>query len=341
MNFADAEKIRPTPAGGPRNPWPWLAGAVKKVSVAAIHGRRGVSGDQQTKALGAIGLLLASILCFNLMSVFVRVLSEHHSPQELSAYRNIVGVLPSLALIIGRGELKLKRGGLYMDQWRLALFRGLVVALAQLLLYSAIAGLELATVSSLGQTRALFVVLFAVLILRETVGAWRIFALALGFAGAIWIVRPGTDAFSSYALLPIGAAACYGFAAVIVRSFPDNVSSALIYVYSSAASAVGAVALAVFTTGFRPIAGWGDLGLIVTMGLLGGSAVLLQMLAFRRAAPAVLAPFSYFGLVAAYGMGWLFFRENPVGTLFPGVILIVAGGALILWRQNRGRKIVG
>jgi drug/metabolite transporter (DMT)-like permease len=51
-----------------------------------------------------------------------------------------------------------------------------------------------------------------------------------------------------------------------------------------------------------------------------------------------LAPFSYFGIPLAFVLGWLFFDEMPWDDLFPGALLIAAGGLLIVWRERRLRK---
>jgi drug/metabolite transporter (DMT)-like permease len=34
-------------------------------------------------------------------------------------------------------------------------------------------------------------------------------------------------------------------------------------------------------------------------------------------------------------LGWWFFAEAPLDRLFPGVLAIIAGGLLIIWRQAR------
>lgn len=47
----------------------------------------------------AILICLLAYICFDLMAVHVRVLSEGYSPQELSVYRNILGVIPTVALL--------------------------------------------------------------------------------------------------------------------------------------------------------------------------------------------------------------------------------------------------
>lgn len=288
--------------------------------------------------LRAIGYLMAAIVCFDMMSVLVRILLADYSALELSAYRNVLGILPSLILMVWTGELRLRGTVLRIEKWQLALFRGVMVALAQLLFYSGIGYLELATMSALGQTNALFVVLLSVLLLGERVGPWRIAALVLGFVGAIWIIRPGGDAFTLAALLPVGSALCYSVSMVTMRMFGPGTSNALLYLYSSAAAAVGAIAMATVSTRFTPIASLHDAGLIFAMSMLGGVGVLFLMLAYRNGAPSMLAPFGYFGILTAFGAGWLFFGEAPLDTLFPGVMLIVLAGVLIIWRENRGKS---
>ena len=296
-----------------------------------------VPGPHPPKAspLKAVAMLLAALLCFDVMSVLVRLLSGSYAAPELSAYRNVLGMVPSLALLVWTGELRLRGSNLRIEKWPIAVGRGIAVAFAQLFFYAALAQLELATVATLGQTNALFVVLLSVLLLRERVGPWRIAAVLIGFAGVIWILRPGSEAFSLAGLLPVGAAFCYAISMVTVRMFGPGTSNALLYLYSSGAAAVGAIILAAFTTEFTPIQSAGDAALIFTMGVLGGVGVLLLMLSYRMAAPSLLAPFGYLQILSAFVFGWAIFGEAPVDTLFPGVLLVVGAGALILWRENR------
>ena len=177
-----------------------------------------------TSNLRAILVCFLAYTCFDAMGVQVRILSENYSPQELSVYRNVLGVLPSLLLLAYEGELTLKLNNYKIIRWKLALGRGLFVAVAQFLLYSALARLELATVSALGQTNAIFVVLLAILFYGETVGIWRWMAVIFGFSGALLIMQPGTDFFVWSSLLPIGAAFCYAACMVSLHSFGKEVS---------------------------------------------------------------------------------------------------------------------
>lgn len=291
-------------------------------------------------SLKAIGTLMLALLCFDLMSILVRILSATYAAPELSAYRNVLGVIPSLMLLIYTGELRLRGSSLKIDRWKLALGRGVVVACAQLILYSALARLELATVATLAQTNALFVVILSVVFYRERVGPWRIAALIIGFVGVITILRPGSDTFTAAAVLPVIAALCYAVAMVSVRSFSADVSNGLLYLYSSVASALSAMVMVAFIGEFTPLQSWLDVGLIFAMSLLGGVGVLFLMIAFRMATPSTLAPFGYFAILSAFFFGWLVFGEAPVDTLFPGVLLIVGAGVLIIWRENRAKPVV-
>ncbi|MWD28874.1 EamA family transporter [Aquicoccus sp. SCR17] len=291
---------------------------------------------RRRNSLKAIGFLLASILCFDAMTILVRVmLAEGYSAQELSAYRNVLGALPSLGLMAWSGQLRLSREALWFPQWKIGVFRGAVVALAQILFYSALGYMELATAGALMQTQALFIVLLSVVVLSDRVGPWRWGAVAAGFGGAMWILRPGSDAFTLYAALPVMAAACYALSAVVLRRVDKAVSNALLYLYSSMTAALGAILLAAVTTQFSPVATPLDALRILAMALFGGTGVLFLMLAYRQAEPSLLAPFGYFGILTAFFFGWLFFGEAPVDTLFPGVLLIVGAGVVIMWRENR------
>ena len=290
-----------------------------------------------TTNIRAILVCLLAYLCFDLMSVHVRILSVRYSPQELSVYRNVLGVLPSILLLIYTRELSFDIKDYKIKKWKLAFGRDLLVALAQLLFYTALADLELATVSALGQTNTIFIVLIAVIFYGEKVGAWRWSAVIIGFGGAVWIMQPGSNMFTWTAALPIGAAFCYAASMVTLRSFDVSISSAIIYLYSSVAAALGAILLATGTTDFSPIQSMSDALLIFSMSLCGGFGVVFLMYAFRQAPASVLAPFSYFGILTAFGLGWIVFDELPLDKLFPGVILIILSGLTILWREERNK----
>jgi drug/metabolite transporter (DMT)-like permease len=72
--------------------------------------------------------------------------------------------------------------------------------------------------------------------------------------------------------------------------------------------------------------------------MFGGSGVLLLVISYRMTEPSNLAPFNYCGILSSFTGGWLFFDEAPLDRLFPGALLIVAGGLTIVWRERQVRR---
>ena len=179
----------------------------------------------------AILVCLVAYLCFDLMSVHVRFLSERYNPQELSLYRNILGIFPAVFFLAYERQLTFRIREYRITKWRLAVGRGLLIAVAQFLLYSALMRLELATVSTLLQTLATFVVLLSILLYSENIGVWRRGALLVGLLGAIIIIKPGSDVFTWEALLPVAATFCCATSTVTLRSFDESVSNVILFMY--------------------------------------------------------------------------------------------------------------
>ena len=293
-----------------------------------------MSNTSNTQVLRAIFILILAVLSFDVMAICVRLLQPTYSAAELSAYRNVLGVIPSLIVMSYMGQLQFKRSALRLPQWRLALLRGCFIAVAQLSFYGALGLMELATVSALAQTNGLFVVLLSIAVLGEKVGKWRWGALMLGFAGAMLILKPGSDAFSVQALLPIVAALFYGLSMVTIQLFDKESPNALIYLYASTASALASILFVFFFEGFSPLPDLRDAAVIFVMSMAGGCGVLLMMLAYRSAPPSALAPFQYFSILSAFFFGWAIFGELPIEDLFPGTLFIIGAGAIIIWREN-------
>ena len=111
--------------------------------------------------------------------------------------------------------------------------------------------------------------------------------------------------------------------------------SALVNLYSTGFAVIGSVLLALLLGGFSPVHSASDFIWIVAMGGVGGTAVLCLVISYRMTEQSNLAPFSYFGIPFAFFFGWLFFGEAPIGDLFPGALLIVTGGLIVIWRERQ------
>ena len=292
---------------------------------------------------GSIGLAIAisllALLLFDAMGLIIKLLSDRYSAAELSAWRNLFGLVPTVIVLWSSAEWRAKGRRLRIRQWPLACFRGIAVTFAQLMFYLSLGRIDFATATTISYAMALFTPALSVVLLRERVGAIRWASVVIGFVGVIMVVGLGRDTFSLDALLPLAAAFLYGLTGVTVRLVDDDVPSALINLYSSGFAVLGSVAIALAAGGFTPIQQPSDMLWIAAMGGFGGSAVLLLVMSYRMTEPSNLAPFNYFGIPLAFVLGWMFFDEAPFDDLFPGVLLIVAGGLIVVWRERRARAV--
>lgn len=286
----------------------------------------------------AVLLLLCALTLFDAMGLIIKHLSPRYSAAELSAYRNTFGLIPSLIVLYSSSDWHAKGRIWRLRQWRLALARGAILTFAQFSFYLSLGLLTFATASTITYANSLFAVALATVLLRENVGWVRWGAVLLGFIGVVWIVKPGSDSFSPAALLPLGAAVCYALVGVTARVMDHDVPTPLINLYSSIVALLGAVILALFTGGFTPLDRASDIWWLVAMGGFGGTAVLLLIMSYRMAEQSNLAPFNYFGIPLAFLLGWVFFDEAPWDELFPGALLILASGLLIVWRERRLKR---
>ncbi len=156
----------------------------------------------------------------------------------------------------------------------------------------------------------------------------------VGFAAVLIVARPGFGHVSVYALFPLAGAAFYTFYQIMTRGLAnrgERPSTTL--AWTLVTGSVIATPLAILT--WEPVSAtaW---GLVVALGLVFGLAQYLMIQAFAFAPAGVLAPFAYVQIVAATGVGIVFFDTVPDAWTLLGVTMIVAAGASLARLQRYG-----
>lgn len=294
--------------------------------------------------LAGVAMMLIGLLLLDCTGAVAKILGRHYPAQEIALARNLFGLVPTFMILLWEGRGRLRLGAFYLRQWPLAAARGLMVALAQLALYHSYKFLELASVATIAYAAPLFITLLAIPWLGERVGLWRWVAVVGGFAGVVMVIGPGSDVFTWQAVLPAVAAFFYANALVMTRRFDSTASHAAMILYSQSGAILGSFLLLITTA--TPVwpkgdgaAVLGDLGFAFLLGGFGGFGVYLLTLAYRRTPASLLAPFEYLGVISALAVGWIVFREWPIDRIFPGVLLIVGAGLVIVYRERwAGRR---
>jgi drug/metabolite transporter (DMT)-like permease len=220
--------------------------------------------------------------------------------------------------------------------------RGLTGTSAMFFNYLALAYLPLAQLTAFSYAAPIFTVVFAALILREVVRIYRWSAVALGFAGVLVMLLPslaaveGPDGSQSQAFLigagaALFAAACSALSAIQIRRMTATEDPAAIVFWFAVLTTVMGLATAAF--------GWTmpdtrQLLLLIGLGLFGGLAQVLMVLALKATHASLLAPFEYVGMVWAVLIGFFAFGALPDVYTLAGAAIVAAAGLLTIWREH-------
>ena len=95
--------------------------------------------------------------------------------------------------------------------------RGFLIALATTLFFTAIRVMPLADAIAIFFVQPFVVTILAALLLGERFGWRRMLAIAVGFCGALLIIKPSYEVFGLTALLPVCTACCFAGYVILTR----------------------------------------------------------------------------------------------------------------------------
>ncbi len=287
------------------------------------------------RPLRGIGLKVASVLVFIVMSAVIKATADHVPPGEAVFFRSLFAMPVILVWLALRRELAT---GLGTSNPFGHVWRGLMGTCAMGLGFASLGFLPLPEVTALGYAAPLMTVILAAMFLGEQVRAFRVSAVALGLAGVLVVLWPRltvvegagqAEAFG--AILVLGGALFAALAQVFVRKLVDTEKTAAIVFWFSMTATI----LSLITLPF----GWvwpsaTEAALLVTAGLLGGIGQILLTSSYREADASLIAPFDYASMLFALIIGYTVFDEVPTLTMLAGAGLVIIAGILIIWRER-------
>ncbi len=283
-----------------------------------------VGQDSTSKAIVYLLLGIAGGLGLDLCA---KELLATYSLQQFVLLRSLIGLAILLLLVRQFGGAK----NLATRKWRWHLLRTLFATGAMFGFFYGLARMPLVDALTLGFTAPLMVTALSVPMLGEHVGWRRWTAVVIGFVGVLIILRPDTKDISPAALAILFAALCYAFLAITARKLSTTESSYALSVYVVCGPML--VSIIMLRGGaWQPpdIDGWllflgaGTCSVIAWIGIIGG---------YRRAAPALLAPFEYIAIIGGAVAGYLIWDEIPNRWVVIGAIIIIASGLFVVYRE--------
>tara|TARA_B100002052_G_scaffold157249_1_gene143299 strand:- start:581 stop:1513 length:933 start_codon:yes stop_codon:yes gene_type:complete len=286
----------------------------------------------------AIATMLMAILCVDLYMVVIKFLGNQYTVIQLAVFRNIAGVIPLFIMILFTKEYLSVFKNLNNKFVYLSFLRGLCFLSMNIFIFISVINLEFATAMTLTFSSPFFIVILSIIFLKDKVGIYRWSAIFIGFFGVVLIMKPTSDIFNYYSIFPILTAIAWSFSVIILKYIPEGHSTAKIQLYTLIFNVLGGVFLFFITKGHVEIKNTQDFLLMTLTGILGGTAAILFIYAYRLISASKMASFEYFGIPSSFILGWLFFNEAPWSQLFPGVLVIVSAGMIIIWRDSVNQK---
>ena len=277
----------------------------------------------------AILLTVTAIFCFGLMDVAVKTVTPMTGtvPALWARYAGqmvivIILVAPRLRQVVRSVHPKLQ------------IARSVLLMLATFFFFLALGRVGLAEATAVMSMNPLLITLGAALFLGEQLGPRRIFAILLALAGAMLVIRPGSDVFQPAALLPLIAALCFACYTLITRRLGPNedVWTSLFYT-----GLVGSVILTAIVPFHMPALTPTSIALLMFIGAIGTAGQMMLIRALSQAEAGLLAPFNYTGLVFAVLWGFVLFGEVPDALTLLGA-LVIAGAGIYVWHRETRAK---
>lgn len=300
--------------------------------------------------LAGIVSLLAGVFLISVQDMIIKSISGSYAVSFAILLRSVVAFFVLLIIVhfeSGLTSIRTPR------TWQLVR-RGLVLLLAYTAYYVSIPALPLAEAIALFFMAPVFVTLLSGPLLGEKVSPLAWVAVALGFTGVMFILKPGTSFFEPAALLSLFSAVAYAYGMILARRYGRDTPAAVMsfyqnctYIVVSALFAAVVMGLGVAPHGHPSLdflfRAWSmpplrDALILGGSGIVAALAVVLLTNAYKRGQASVVAPFEYTGMLWATFWGFAVFQERPDPWTLLGMVLIALAGWLAL-RAGQTSKV--
>ena len=266
--------------------------------------------------------MVLAMLCFALHDAVGKYVTGLASIPQMLAVESAVALAVIAPWLLRHGLSSMRvREDLWLHVLRVVLVAGQLTCL-----YGALRGATLTDVVILYQVAPALTVIMASFILGERAGPLGWMSVVLGFAGVLLIVKPDDlDVSTSHAVALLGMSMYAAFNLMTRRLRAASPETLLGW------HMIGILAVSVMVMPFywQPL----DLetvGLMATMGILGGLGWLLFNTALGVAQTVSVMPLHYTIVVWAMLFGWLHWGERPDGATLIGAGIIVLSALLVV-----------
>ena len=256
-----------------------------------------------------------SVLFFVLMSVCIKATGDHIPLFQVVFFRNFFALLP-LIFFIYFLNLNFRS----INNYKLHIARAFIGITAMSLFFISIRYVPLVEMQTISYSSVFFISILSIFFLGEKIGYRRIIAIFIGFIGVLIILKPSTELFSNYSVLPLIASLFLSMAVIVLKKIlltNNNILSVWVF-----------TVLCTIISLFFYNENWVwpnnlDMSFMVASGILGFIAQICLTKSFQLADASILAPIDFSSVIWSFSLGYIFFGELiSSGVLIGGLIII-------------------
>ena len=280
--------------------------------------------------LKGVALVVLAVLLFAMADTLGKHLALLYPVTMVLAVRYTVNLgLVSLTMLPRHG-----RALWHTNRTGLVVLRGVCLAFGSVSMLIALQVMPLAETVAIIYITPLLVMIAGAALLRETVSPAGWVAAAIGFAGVLLIVRPGSGLDGLGVALSLFNAACATGYHLLTRVLARTETTMALVFHTALVGAVSFVTM-MLVLGTETLPTAFDFATMLALGGLATAGHLIFTLAYREAPASTLAPINYMHIAFATVLGWLVFSQLPDALGFTGMALIAVAGLMAAWRASR------
>lgn len=265
---------------------------------------------------------------YTLASVCTRELSSDYSTAQLAFMRAVIAIAFVMPMILRRGVSVLRTTVFPMHVLRSCLTYG-----GMMCWFYAVSIIPVSDYTALLYSQPIFTILFAVLILREPAGSRTWGAVAVAFAGALIILRPGFQEINLGMIAALATGLLFAGVNTTMKILSRTDAPAVLVAYVSFLMLVfSAVPAWLYWT--DPI--WQDMPLILGIGIFAflGQYAITRAIAVADAR--IIQPFDFSRLITAAIIGWIVFGESSDLYTWAGALVIFCATYYVIAFERKG-----
>lgn len=282
----------------------------------------------------ALIFILISTLSFCFMSVTVKHI-QRVPVFEKVFFRNLISLIVALYMINKNRPNSLKGYIGKLSSQKFLFPRAFLGLLGVFLNFYAITHLKLADSQILNRLSPIWVSLFALIFLKESLTKTQIFSITVALIGALFVIKPGFNFDLLPAIAGFSSAITAGAAYTLLRHLRGKERPEIIIFYFSLLSIVGSFPFMMinFVPPTLP-----EVFILLLTGVFASIGQFGLTHAYRHAKASEVSIYTYSGIVFAAIIGFIMWNEIPdILTVVGGFLIILSG--YIVYRRTRSQSL--